>query len=591
MKFKTIYLIILAIFFLGIVIYDLFNRTNNNIQEGFDTENPSIDSAISYLEDRYQPDNLTGLLDTAILVNIKRLGSSFGDESLNKQIAEILNSTDKPEGQVDKLNAIFGIPLYDPLNDSLVIYYDFKEYDNSDTTQPVIPNKTTNRYTDRDPSVYNADIILGETGQKELGTVLDSNNAIINGSHLHLLGGKGLGQQTKNGAYLLIKQLPTFYNNSSFLGFSCSVWFNSNNSTGMWGRIFDFGNGPGYDNFLVTNNRWGNNGYLGFFVITNSGWEIRYLENIYVNDNKWIHLVWTISTRGEWKIYLNNEILLERDIYAIPKNAKRTVNFIGKSSFTYNGNDLPWWVDGLYNGKIADFRLYQREISAENVNMLYNRGKITDHGLPERKGINLIRNGSFSYPRMEHYDPMGRDLTPRSWSATRNVLVKNLANNEYSNHLGMDQHSLGYSSQFGIITTDGNYTTVAKTAGYLRQSNIKIIPNSRYEFSFLHCLWVHSTHRTKDNVYLSVKLGCYINTGTDKSIIPRVSNYDTQNLPGWQKYSIIFTTDKDCTDETLTITLNTPASGHTTCAIASVSLRKLNSISVTDAPLANPFML
>jgi hypothetical protein len=140
MKFKTIYLIILAIFFLGIVIYDLFNRTNN-IQEGFDMENLSVKAAISYLEDRYQPDNLIGLLDTTILENIKRLGSSFGEDALNKQIVEILDSIDNPEEQVNKLNAIFGIPLYDPLNDSLVIYYNFKEYDNSDTTQPVIPNK------------------------------------------------------------------------------------------------------------------------------------------------------------------------------------------------------------------------------------------------------------------------------------------------------------------------------------------------------------------------------------------------------------------------------------------------------------------
>ena len=580
MKFKTIYLIILAIFFLGIVIYDLFNRTNNNIniQEGFNAENLSVASAISYLEDRYQPDNLNGISDTTILLNIQRLGSSFGDETLNTQIVEILNSADKPEEQVNKLNAIFGIPLYDPLNNSLVIYYDFKEYDNSDTTQPVIPNKTTNTYNNRDPSVYNADIMLGETGQKEL-TVLDSKNPIINDSHLYLLGGNGKQQHTKNGAYLLIKELPTFYNNNSFLGFSCSVWFNSNNATGIWSRIFDFGNGPGQDNILVTNNRE-NHGYLGFFVITNRGWEIRYLENIYVNDNKWIHLVWTISTRGEWKIYLNNEILLEKDIYAIPSNSKRKINFIGKSH---------WNHDGLYNGKIADFRLYQREISAENVNMLYNRGKITENGLPERKGINLIKNGSFSYPRMERHELWREGLTARDWSVTRNVLVMNRANNDYSNHLGMDQHSLGYSTQIGIISTDGNYNTVAKTAGYLRQSNIKIIPNSRYEFSFLHCLWKYSTHKTKDNVHLSVKLGCYINTGTDKSIVPRTSNYDNKNLSGWQKYSVIFTTDKDCTDETLTITLTTPAGGHTTCGIANVSLRKLNSINVTEVPLANPY--
>lgn len=125
--------------------------------------------------------------------------------------------------------------------------------------------------------------------------------------------------------------------------------------------------------------------------------------------------------------------------------------------------------------------------------------------------------------------------------------------------------------------------------GHLLQTNIPIAPKSRYELSFLHCLWVYCNSK---NVYLSVKLGCYVDTEKDKnkSIIPRVSNYDTQNLPGWQRYSIIFTTGTDGSEETLKIALNAlnnradgvtcAQDGHVgTCAIASVSLRKLNSTS------------
>jgi hypothetical protein len=140
-----------------------------------------------------------------------------------------------------------------------------------------------------------------------------------------------------------------------------------------------------------------------------------------------------------------------------------------------------------------------------------------------------------------------------------------------------------YSCQYAIITS-----YLDKPAGYLRQQNITVIPNTRYELSFLHCLWVYCNTK---NVYLSVKLGCYVDTEKDnnKSIIPRVSNYDPQNLPGWQKYSIIFTTGTDGSEETLTISLNqldknnrnSCPDGHIgTCGIASVSLRKLNSVTV-----------
>lgn len=582
MKFKTIYLIILAIFFLGIVIYDLFNRTNN-IQEGLlNTENVKINTALNYLKNRYTKYNSSGSLDETILENINALGS-LGDEELDKQVYDILNSTDKPEEQVDKLDVIFGIPLYDPLTDGLVIYYDFKEINYTDPAQPIINNVTPSRYDGIDQVVYNAQITLGKTIQTEIGSVLNSTNPVINGSHLNLLGGYDKPQHDKNGAYLSCNNVPTFYNGNSFLGFSCSLWFNSNTSTGMWCRIFDMGNiGGGQNRICITNNRWGNNGILGFFV---SDTTYIWLERIVVNVNKWFHLVWTISTTGVWKIYLNNEILIDQRVSGgIPIKSKRKILFIGKGlKQPYAGSE--WYEDGLYNGKIADFRLYQNEISIEVVNMLYNLGDIKANGLPERKGVNIIKNGSFSYPRLEYYEDH-KDSTyyePKDWSATRKAVVANFANNTYSNHLGMYHSISEYSCQYAIITC------YIDRLGHLLQTNIPIAPKSRYELSFLHCLWVYCNSK---NVYLSVKLGCYVDTEKDKnkSIIPRVSNYDTQNLPGWQRYSIIFTTGTDGSEETLKIALNAlnnradgvtcAQDGHVgTCAIASVSLRKLNSTS------------
>ena len=583
MKLKSIYLIILAIFFLGIVIYDLFTRFNkNDFKEGLDNdskENPNVKAATSYLYNRYYPkSNPTGLPDKTILEIIGNL-SSYGNADLDAAVIGILKSTDKTEEKIVKLNEIFGIPLYDPLSDGLVIYYDFKEIayitnSTTNTTKPVIANKTPNSYNNDAPSTFDANIMMGETAQKEIGTILDSTTPIINGSHLQLLGGNGQQQNRKNGAYLLLNDLPTFYDkNQSFLGFSCSVWFNSNGNTGVWSRIIDFGNGAGYQNIFITNNCWGHKGYIAFWMDRGNGWggwARQTIENIYVNNNAWIHLVWTISTNGEWKVYLNNDLALD-NVYGIPTNSNRKTCFIGKSS---------WDWDGLYNGKMADFRIYQKEISAEVVSLLYNLGNITDNGLPVRKYMNLIQNGSFISPKLNDSENL-REEGPKLWEASRHVLHANVGNNGYSNHLGMNQALLGYSPQYAIITGNG---------GYLIKRGISILPNIQYELSFLHCLWSGSNDR---DVHLNVRLGCYVDSG--KSVVPRVSNFDQQNLPGWQKYSIIFDTDKDCTgDETLKIILfaNANPNANTTCAIASVSLRKVKDLIVsnTAVPLPAPGM-
>lgn len=453
----------------------------------------------------------------------------------------------------------------------------------------MINNVTPSRYNGIDQVVYNAQITLSETkDQNEIGSVLNSTNPIINGSHLNLLGGYREPQPDKNGAYLSCNNVPTFYNGDSFTGFSCSVWFKSNSNSGMYSRIFEMGNTWRYESIGITNTRWGNNPTLGFFV---GNEEPIYLENINPNVNRWFHIVWTISTRGRWKIYLNNEILVDQTVSkGIPVKHKRKILYIGKGSVSYTGQ---WYADGLYNGQIADFRLYQNEISIDVVNILYNLGDIKGNGLPERKGVNIIKNGSFSYPRLYYYDAV-KEYEPKDWSATRKILIANRPNDEYSNHLGMNHFIPEYSCQYAIITAS------IQNLGHLLQTNIPIAPKSRYELSFLHCLWVHCDSK---NVYISVKLGCYVDTerDRDKSIIPRISNYDTQNLPGWQRYSKIFTTGTDGTEETLKIALNAlnigsggvkgvfcaqhndffrgiGHDGHVgTCGIASVSLRKLNS--------------
>jgi hypothetical protein len=550
MEFKTIYLIILAIFFLGIVIYDLFTR--NNIMEGNENQNKNIEVAIQILNNRKQINNQNGHTDETILVMISKLSSYGEDNIINNKVSDILNSTDTPSVKVDRLSEIFDVPTYDPLNDNLVIYYNFKDIDNNvdDPNQLVIKNKSPNQYNGQSQSIFDANVILGKTNQTEIGSILDSTEPIINNSHLNLLGGNGQLVTSKNGAYLLWSNSPTFYDSNSFLGLSISVWFKSNTSTGTFSRILELTDGPGLGYIIITNNFNGNSGTMGFFILTSSGIKLTSLPNIKVVNNQWIHLVWTVSpSNGEWKIYINNECLCQEEVYGKPTNANRNICYIGKSSFD---------SDGLYNGKIADFRIYQREISAKDVNTLYNKGNVQD-----RKSVNLIKNGSFAYPKLGN--DAARVVTMKDWFAGRPILVMN-ADHGYS----VMNPTLGYATQVGLISTGSNHSTPngSTPPGQLIQPDIKVIPNTEYEFSFLYSLYVGSSHKT--NVKISVKLGCYINTntGTDPPIMPEPAK--------WKKYTKTFTTQPDCTEEKLTIELISPKEGNvdTTCAITCVSLRK-----------------
>jgi hypothetical protein len=553
MKYQTIFLCILAILFLFIILNTFSTFYKPKILEGnIDETNLNYKNAKTQLQDRRTHKNMTGTPDHNILENIKILGY-IGDDDLKNQIQTILTSTDPDSIKVDNLDKIFNIPIYNQLNDGLVIYYDFKDQPiRNNNNEYFIVNKSATPFSNIPPETYNAKIILGTSVQTDITTILNNTFPIINGRHLNLLGKSP--ESEKNGAYLLCRVPSCYDDTSSFLGMSFSLWFNTNTNSGSWSRLFDFGNGPGNNNILISNNSWGNTGNLAFYICENNIYTSTKIDNVYVLNNKWIHLVWSISTDGTWNIYLNNEII-SNNIKKIPTLVNRMNSYIGKSN---------WTTDHLYNGKIADFRMYQRELLSDDINLLYNMGNfdstIPATKLPILKNPNVIRNGLFTYPRLNSF---AEDISPVDWESTRNTLVVNIPNGGYSDGNGMNP-DLGYAIQLGLISNFGNNFT----NGYLKQRDIELEPNQPYKLSFLYSLYSGSSHIS--NVFLLIKLGCYVDIHKNDNITPIANT--------WQEFSITFTTDVSCTDETLTITLDSPHenNGDTTCAISNVSLRKNN---------------
>lgn len=557
MKYKTIFLVILAILFLFIVLNAFFVAFSTKILEGIDdtNTNPNVIAAKKYLQFRDNKHN-NGISNKTILDNIGRL-PSFGDDNLNSQIKSILFSTDSDSVKIDKLDALFGVPLYDSLKDGLAVHYDFKDQPiKNQDNEYFIVNKSPNGFYNNPPETYDTRIV----GNQDITTIISSKDPIVfdkskNGNYLNLIG-TGECRENPNGGYLVSNASPTGYDEDhNFLGMSFSVWFNANANSGHYSRIFDFGNGLNappeqMNNIFITVNK-NSNHLLGFYMhndMGNHSWKEFTLNNINVLNNKWIHIVWSISDKGEWTIYLNNEKVNENEFVMKPRNIQRRINYIGYSH---------WWWDHMYNGKMSDFRMYVRELLPDDVNALYNLGNVTNPNFI-RKSTNLIRNGLFTYPRLRSFH---ENVSAKEWESTRNTLVINVVHGGYSYGIGMNP-DLGYATQLGLIS---NFGTNFKN-GYLKQKNIGMVPNVTYELSFLHSLYVHSSRQ--DNVFLYVKLGCYIDINK-KEIIPKGNT--------WQRFSITFTTDSNCTEETLTITLESPRENNvdTTCAISNVSLRKV----------------
>jgi hypothetical protein len=145
-------------------------------------------------------------------------------------------------------------------------------------------------------------------------------------------------------------------------GISFGCWFRSDGNK-AFARIFDFGNGPANNNICL----FIYGGKISFVLFTMNKNIMK--DNIglssNINDNKWHHLVMTISpnqqTNSTYKIYLdNNMISTFKQIY--PINMERTNCYLGKS----NWNSNPY-----FSGAISNFVMYQKVLSVKEVNALY----------------------------------------------------------------------------------------------------------------------------------------------------------------------------------------------------------------------------
>jgi len=173
-------------------------------------------------------------------------------------------------------------------------------------------------------------------------------------------------------------------------GYTVTWWFKTPGEGG-WSRIFDFSNGPGYNNILAgfpnqslaLSLRTGLNGGAPIF---------EQLNVVPVTPNTWIHVAWIYKYPQGWDIYVNGSLYQTYPTAIYPNAIFRNTNYIGKSA----------WGDPYYTGNIADFRVYNSSLSANDVTTIYTNQKTLNN--------NTIGNAVLNRGYNELYNQIFCDL-------------------------------------------------------------------------------------------------------------------------------------------------------------------------------------
>jgi hypothetical protein len=99
-----------------------------------------------------------------------------------------------------------------------------------------------------------------------------------------------------------------------------------------------------------------------------------------------IHIVWTIASNNIWTIYVNNKL------FSIFKNKINTVYFT-KNYFGYNDTDNV----NPYNGYVDDFRIYKRELTADEVRTLFTFKSYKYSSLVKKTTGYNLNNYNYTY--------------------------------------------------------------------------------------------------------------------------------------------------------------------------------------------------
>jgi hypothetical protein len=391
-----------------------------------------IDS-INYLE--LDPTTLEITADN----KLKVIGGGSGTQVL------IQNESDTITSNLEK-------PIIDSSNfvtDGLIAHYKF----DGDLTDSTDPTNTSKNGT------------FGGTGGV---ASLNSTHKILGSHSLRLLSDPTL---------YTFMNLPSFqFGNTTTISF----WFNwdlSNSDDPSYQKILFCKKSTSGDRIFISRDNANNRLY--FTVDCDSQTRVDYeIFNTTINDNTWYYVVWVIDNVGTWKVYING-------VYEAPSNTLGSTTGKLDTSVIYDTNYIGRHESSNkdnWDGYLDDFRIYDRVLSAEEIEKLYLEG--SDRGL-------------IAHYKFDDSTNAGLDSSGNGYDLTTNTGTPQISTTEYvfgsSSYLSNSTFKTNdftfnnrpFSVSVWSYATNYGYIIAQHQASSQNQAlHIQIIDSNKYRFGF-----------------------------------------------------------------------------------------------------------
>ncbi len=196
---------------------------------------------------------------------------------------------------------------------------------------------------------------LSDNVQERNGTA----NGVLTGTGVYGVG-QNFGRAITMDGTTNFVTLPTTVSNYTNVTYFVRFQWNGNND---WQRVFDFGNGTNQGLFLTPRA----NGSGMRFRIYNNGTQ-QDLDTTEPGNGQWVNVAVTIIG-NTGRLYVNGALAATNAGMTLhPTSFNPVNNYLGKSQYP----------DPLFNGKIDDFRIYNRGLTAFEIARLADPGLDTD---------------------------------------------------------------------------------------------------------------------------------------------------------------------------------------------------------------------
>lgn len=149
--------------------------------------------------------------------------------------------------------------------------------------------------------------------------------------------------------------------------FGLCVWVNIADLRN-WGRIIDFGNGPGADNILLSN--LATSPSLNFEVYRGDQTRALRITNFFspaISNTAFTHICVGVDDAGVMRAWRDG-VLMGQSTGWTPRSLVRTYHYVGKSN---------WAGDALFSGYMSDLKIFSHGLDQSTVEATMCRGQAT----------------------------------------------------------------------------------------------------------------------------------------------------------------------------------------------------------------------